>query len=171
MEVHAHTHTERKKLTHYLWEFFMLFLAVTLGFMVENLREHYVEHSRAKVYAKGMIKNLVSDTLELNQINYRGEFADVYLDSFLTLISHNDFNKIPTGKLYFYGLWGGYMRGFESNDATFQQMKSSGSLRYFDNVELEQLIGEYDQLLRSMHSLDEVDRSIFIEIICCFFKL
>jgi len=35
MEVHAHTHTERKKWTHYFWEFFMLFLAVTLGFFVE----------------------------------------------------------------------------------------------------------------------------------------
>ena len=28
MEVHAHTHTERKQWTHYLWEFLMLFLAV-----------------------------------------------------------------------------------------------------------------------------------------------
>jgi hypothetical protein len=28
MEVHAHTHTERKKWTHYFWEFLMLFLAV-----------------------------------------------------------------------------------------------------------------------------------------------
>jgi len=41
MEVHAHSHTERKKWTHYFWEFFMLFLAVTLGFLVENQREHY----------------------------------------------------------------------------------------------------------------------------------
>ena len=28
MEVHAHTHTPRKKWTHYFWEFLMLFLAV-----------------------------------------------------------------------------------------------------------------------------------------------
>ena len=28
MEVHARTHTERKKITHYIWEFLMLFLAV-----------------------------------------------------------------------------------------------------------------------------------------------
>jgi len=163
MEVHAHSHTPRKKWTHYLWEFFMLFLAITLGFMVENRREHYIEHNRAKVYAKGMIKNLAEDTMELSQIIHNGELAAVFLDSFLTLISDHDFDKIPTGKLYFYGLWGGYMRGFESNDATFQQMKSSGSLRYFDNPVLEQLIGEYDQLIRSMHSLDEIDRPIFLE--------
>ena len=31
MEVHAHTHTARKKWTHYFWEFIMLFLAVFCG--------------------------------------------------------------------------------------------------------------------------------------------
>ena len=50
MEVHAHTHTARKKWTHYFWEFFMLFLAVLLGFFVENQREHYIEHKREVEY-------------------------------------------------------------------------------------------------------------------------
>ena len=44
MEVHTHTHTARKKWTHYLWEFLMLFLAVFAGFLAENQREHIVEH-------------------------------------------------------------------------------------------------------------------------------
>jgi hypothetical protein len=38
MEVHQHSHTPRKKWHHYFWEFLMLFLAVTLGFLVENQR-------------------------------------------------------------------------------------------------------------------------------------
>jgi hypothetical protein len=38
MEVHAHSHTARKKWTHYFWEFLMLFLAVFCGFMAENIR-------------------------------------------------------------------------------------------------------------------------------------
>ena len=42
MEVHAHTHTEKKKFTHYLWEFLMLFLAVFCGFLAENFREHKI---------------------------------------------------------------------------------------------------------------------------------
>ena len=33
MEVHAHTHTPRKKWTHYFWEFLMLFFAVFCGFL------------------------------------------------------------------------------------------------------------------------------------------
>ena len=45
MEVHAHTHTERKKWTHYLWEFLMLFLAVFCGFLAENQRSIWLNIS------------------------------------------------------------------------------------------------------------------------------
>ena len=68
MEVHAHTHTPRKKWTHYFWEFLMLFLAVTLGFFVENQREHYVEHQRAKIYATNLCEELKKDTARLNSV-------------------------------------------------------------------------------------------------------
>ena len=67
MEVHAHTHTARKKWTHYFWEFFMLFLAVTLGFFVENQREHYIEKKRAKEYATLLADDLSFDIGELNR--------------------------------------------------------------------------------------------------------
>ena len=48
MEVHKHPHhiTHKKKWGEYLLEFFMLFLAVFLGFVAENFREHQVEHQR-----------------------------------------------------------------------------------------------------------------------------
>ena len=163
MEVHHHSHTARKKWTHYFWEFFMLFLAVTLGFFVENQREHFIEHKRAGIYARAMINNLKSDTSELGQIIFRGEIAANYLDSFLNIIKVNEINTIPSGKLYWFGLWGGYLRGFEPNDATFQQMKNSGSLRYFTNYTLEQQLGEYDQILRSMKTINEIDRQVYIE--------
>jgi len=74
MEVHAHSHTERKKFTHYLWEFLMLFLAVFCGFLAENLREHIIEHKRARAYAESF---------------YQIVLAPVYRD-FLTFVSMDD---------------------------------------------------------------------------------
>ena len=68
MEVHAHSHTERKKFTHYLWEFLMLFLAVFCGFLAENQREHYTEKRRAREYAQQMIEDLQNDTLTLGSV-------------------------------------------------------------------------------------------------------
>ena len=67
MEVHTHpiaigSHTERKKWTHYFWEFLMLFLAVFCGFLAENQREHIVEHKREKEYIRSMLEDLKHDT-------------------------------------------------------------------------------------------------------------
>jgi hypothetical protein len=163
MEVHHHAHTARNNWKHYLWEFFMLFLAVFCGFLAEIQVEHYVEHKRAKVYAVAMIKNLETDIEELKQVVDHGQIASDYLDTFLLLVYDNPIEKIPTGKLYWYGLWGGYLRGFESNDAAYQQMKNSGSLRYFKNPDLEEAISAYDQLIRSMRVLNEIDRPVYLE--------
>ena len=63
MEVHAHSHSERKKWTHYFWEFLMLFLAVFAGFLAENQREHYVEHQREKQYAEELYDEFFADSI------------------------------------------------------------------------------------------------------------
>ena len=75
MEVHHHSHTARKKWTHYLWEFLMLFLAVTLGFFVENQREHYIENQREKKYIQSFYEDLTADEYDLqSNINFlRGQ--------------------------------------------------------------------------------------------------
>ncbi len=67
MEVHHHSHTERKKWTHYFWEFLMLFFAVTLGFFVENQREHYIEDERAKALANNLYKEIYADSIAVRQ--------------------------------------------------------------------------------------------------------
>jgi len=54
MEIHKHPHhvTHKKQWGEYLLEFFMLFLAVFLGFLVENFREHRVEKERGVEYVR-----------------------------------------------------------------------------------------------------------------------
>lgn len=44
MEIHYHPHHSKKKWTGYLWEFLMLFLAVTLGFFVHNVKASFVNN-------------------------------------------------------------------------------------------------------------------------------
>ena len=148
MEVHAHTHTERKKWTHYFWEFLMLFLAVFCGFLAEYKLEQTIEQHRAEEFAVSMTKDLSEDTAQLNDYIVRMNIAANNVDSFLNLISYNDIQKIPTGTLYYYGLFGGSPNRFVPNDATLQQMKGSGTLRYFKNKSLNQHVSRYDRLLR-----------------------
>jgi hypothetical protein len=164
MEVHHHSHTSRKKWTHYLWEFLMLFLAVFCGFLAENIREHNIEHKRAKVFAASMIDDLASDTAELKNYVKYVSYAANNVDTLLQLLSANNPTEIPSGKLYWYGLWGGAHRVFVSNDATLQQMKSSGSLRYFTNKSIGQKVAQYDQLCRKMKTFEEMDQTMHTEV-------
>ena len=64
MEVHKHPHhvTHKKKWGEYLLEFFMRFLAVFLGFIAENVREHQVEREREKELAVSFYNELKSDS-------------------------------------------------------------------------------------------------------------
>ena len=43
MEVHQHPKIEQKNFKEYFLEFIMIFLAVTMGFIAENIREHFSE--------------------------------------------------------------------------------------------------------------------------------
>lgn len=46
----------------------MLFLAVYLGFLVENLREHRIEQKRADKYVESFYEDLKTDTAKLNRV-------------------------------------------------------------------------------------------------------
>jgi len=161
MEVHAHTHTESppagragKKFTHYLWEFLMLFFAVTLGFFVENLREHYVEHQRGKEYAKLLIDDMNFDISELNRANRILNKIITAGDSLSVLLDKDNFQKMPAGKLYYYEYWSGWRWQVISRDATIQQLKNSGSLRYMKNTVVSKILN-YEEALKIIYLLQD----------------
>jgi hypothetical protein len=163
MEVHAHTHSPRKKWTHYFWEFLMLFLAVTMGFFAETIRENIAEHTRAKVFAVSMLKDLESDTSQLVSYRKYFDYATKNVDTFMQLLAVNEPKDIAGGKLYWYGLWGGAHSYFIPNDATFQQMKNSGSLRFFEKTVAPE-VAKYDRLCRLVQANDEMTRDIYTEV-------
>ena len=143
MEVHHHPHTERKKWTHYFWEFLMLFLAVFLGFLAENQREHLIEYKRAKVYAQGLLKDLQNDIAEINEAMPRESVTSSMIDSLVVFMDQpNIYDK--SGKLYYYMSRAHDFYGVEWSRATMNQLINSGNLRYFTNHELVNLISVYN---------------------------
>ncbi|HEY6063627.1 MAG TPA: hypothetical protein VIV35_08460 [Chitinophagaceae bacterium] len=151
MEVHAHANTERKKWTHYLWEFFMLFLAVFCGFLAENQREHYMEHKRAKNYARDLISDLKRDT-SMTSVIIRQIHAHIrVIDSLASYVKDRKLDQMKNLDLYVLGALDRY-RPFMWNRSITQQLINSGSLRYFSNPELINKISAYDAFT---HHLDE----------------
>ena len=164
MEVHHHPTVEKKNFKEYFLEFIMIFLAVSLGFFAESLREYVSEHKHAKEYAQSMITDLTNDTADLKAyIRYTSKAAG-YIDTLSKLLSTGDVKQVPTGKLYWYGLWGGAHDGFVPHDATFHQMESSGTLRYFTNASLNSDVANYNQLCRTWQKKADADLGIYIEV-------
>jgi hypothetical protein len=145
MEVHKHPHhvTHKKKWSEYLLEFLMIFLAVFLGFIAENIRENYVEHHRAREYAQSLYNDLKKDTAELNRAMGIKQWQNRNLDSLIFLINTGDLQK-KTKELYYYSCFANLPQlPFEPSDITIQQLRNSGSLRYFTSVQLYNDINQY----------------------------
>ena len=151
MEVHQHTHTPRKKWTHYLWEFLMLFLAVTLGFLVENQREHYVEHQREKQFIQSLFNDIRSDTSNIAKIINARTAKERMLDSMIYMMNSADPGRF-TKLIYPYAVLIGRTLPyrFVPNDGTMQQLKNSGALRLIRNRAVVDSISKYDISVRNI---------------------
>ena len=139
-------HTHRKKLFEYIIEFVMLFLAVFLGFIAENIREHVGEQNRAKEFSESLVRDLQSDIIAINnQTKTIGIYIAV-ADSLLKL-SKTKLEGRNASQFSFYSRFAYWTTPVSWNRNTFEQIKNSGSLRYFRNGELLKKLLEYDALV------------------------
>ena len=149
MEVHAHTHTARKKWSHYFWEFLMLFLAVFCGFLAEYQLEHKIEKDREIQFMQTMVEDLKSDTAQLSRL-IRGRKSRIRgLDTLFVLIASDEYLKEgrKVYELYENPYWD-ILRFFPS-DRTMQQLKNGGNLRLIRNKNVSNALIAYDVWVRN----------------------
>ena len=165
MEVHAHTHTARKKWTHYFWEFLMLFLAVFCGFLAEYQLEHKIEHQREKQYAQTLYEDMKVDTAILKSSLLSIKYVTERIDTFRALVQAGTIGSVPSGTWYYFGRFGTRIFQVSLQDATLEQLKSSGGLRYFKNSKVVDAIARYDQACRHMRISLDLQNPVYIELI------
>ena len=142
-----HSHTARKKWTHYFWEFLMLFLAVFCGFLAEYQLEHKIEKDRETKYMRSMVEDLKLDTAELTvHIRLRME-RDVMIDSLIFLLTQTNIRE-NGNSIYYLGRIISPPISFFPNDRTIQQLKSAGGLRLIRNMDISNSIMAYDRKMR-----------------------
>jgi hypothetical protein len=144
MEVHAHSHTARKKWTHYFWEFLMLFLAVFCGFLAENQREHMLEHQREKQYMRSLLSDLSADTSSLNTSFPRKQGRINAIDSVFRYFLSNPESKTISGRMFRTIRRTNYDYRFTRNNITINQLKNAGGMRLIQNKEVADSISVYD---------------------------
>lgn len=129
----------------------MLFLAVTLGFFVENQREHYVEHQREKQFVQSLCNDIKADTSNLKRIIYARNEKEQALGS-LSYLVNSDSSKYLTRQIYFYAVSAARTLAyrFVPNDGTIQQLKNSGAFRLIRKRAVVDSIAKYDVNVRNM---------------------
>ena len=128
MEVHHHSHTSRKKWTHYFWEFLMLFLAVFCGFLAEYSLEHKIEKDREKQYIRSFVEDLAADISDLDGHVDACKVNVSVADSLLLLLVHPQKEKFA-GEIYYFFRFIHRSRPFTSNDKTIVQLRNAGGMR------------------------------------------
>lgn len=150
MEVHHHPEVEKKGIKEYLLEGLMIFLAVFMGFIAENIREGIVEKHRAHEYMKEMVANLQFDTARCAG-NIKGNLYTIRgLDSL-----RDELKKGATGwnaqTLYYlaakYGVVTSQVFRANFDQSAITELRSSGSLRLIDEKIVEGIADYYDRLL------------------------
>lgn len=108
----------------------MLFLAVFCGFLAEYQLEHKIEKERAKELAASLYNEFKKDTAELSTISRNFSSLKIkHIDSLLDILQ----GRYPMNDTAFsvHAAWLVFVNNFNRNNATYEQMKNSGSLRYF----------------------------------------
>jgi hypothetical protein len=139
MEVHHHPHVEKKRFKEYFLEFIMIFLAVTLGFIAENVREDFAEHRQEKEYIASFYEDLKTDTIRLN---YLINFETNKIASLNTLQSCYDSllkNQAPASLLNI--IKNSLSNNpFQMNERTLQQLSNAGGFRLLKKEDADSII-------------------------------
>ncbi len=168
MEVHHHPDLEHKHkhFKEYFLEFLMIFLAVTMGFIAENIREHFTDRSKEREYIHGFITNVETDTARLADVISFDRRQLKGIDSFL-MLAHApmaDNNNRRT----FYRLFIKYFYNsalFKSSDATLQQLKNTGDYRLIIRDHAADSLAQYDAEINSIYTEGAYYEVYFKEII------
>jgi hypothetical protein len=161
MEVHRHAHSPRKKAIHYFWEFFMLFLAVSLGFLVENMREHRIENRREKAMMKALLLDLHADQLQIDSLVQKRVTRNIHCDSLISLLAAGD--KQNGVREYLYGRNASRRIHFRPQDGTLLQLRNSGGFGVVHEEDVLNGINSYELGLKNNLENIEVEEKELTE--------
>jgi 2-polyprenyl-6-methoxyphenol hydroxylase-like FAD-dependent oxidoreductase len=155
MEVHHHpdlTH-KKKKFREYFLEFLMIFLAVTLGFIAENVRESISDRSKEKDYIGSLIQDLKTDIAKTGNTMDAVKDQMYGLDS-LEMFLTPDVNKNDSLVNICYRQ-AGYLYSENTmnfSDRTITQLFSSGNMRLFKKQSISDSITDYYSVVKNVEA-------------------
>lgn len=161
MEVHHHPdiHNKPKKLKEYFLEFLMIFLAVTMGFFAENIREHFADNSHEREYIHSFYKDLSTDQVQLSVLIRKINTQQLKGADSLVMLFKNADTFSPANSIYYFLRGMIRQQGIKAfvSDRTISQVVNSGAMRLIDKQISDSLIDYY----KSVYYIAYLQESLF----------
>ncbi|MBS1501822.1 MAG: hypothetical protein JST32_07155 [Bacteroidetes bacterium] len=142
MEVHHHPqlHHEKKPWKEYILEFLMIFLAVTMGFFAETIRESISDSSKGKEYIRSYVEDLRRDTGNYSIVLTFNENKLAALNKLSACYDALQKDNKATGCLVPLLVNAASNRSFGFADGTLQQLKNAGGFQLLKKVDKDSII-------------------------------
>jgi hypothetical protein len=157
MEVHHHPQLEHKPKPwkEYLLEGFMIFLAVMMGFIAENIREAIDNNEHVKQLTSQLVHDLKADTAQL----YRIALAETKIaqsnDALITLLQQPlpkaDTKQIQKQVANSHSLW-----LFHPSAGAIAAIKSELHLKQFSNSKIISFFAKYEKDIELLHTAQDI---------------
>ncbi|MEK9613534.1 MAG: hypothetical protein VW080_06375 [Flavobacteriaceae bacterium] len=138
------------------------FLAISLGFILDNFREDYSEKQNAESLLKSLHNDLKGDVIRFNEFENRRKklISDIY--NFLDDVEERGLqgNDVNQQKLFAIAIFNWIY--FEPNTANIEQIISSGALRYLGDDELIHQIGVTENQNNSLLDRQKREQEYFL---------
>jgi hypothetical protein len=158
MEVHHHPQLDHKPkpFKEYLLEGFMIFIAVMMGFIAENIRETIGNNEHVQQLTSQLARDLRADTAQLNAI-YRAEMKiSRYNDTLLNLLQQPlqkaDTRKIQKQIANSHSMW-----LFHPSTGAMAAIKNELHLKQFSNSEIISYFVEYERDIELLHTDQDIN--------------
>ncbi len=172
MEVHHHPDVEKKGFKEYILEGLMIFLAVTMGFFAETIREGISDKSKGHEYIRSFVQDLKHDTASFSYLIRFDEKKVAVLNSmppcFDTIENgHGSFGcLVPLIKI------ASFNHNLSFTDGTIQQLKNAGGFRLLNNADKDSIVA-YDHAVRAYENFEstlfqerqDIVRSIYVKLL------
>ncbi len=157
MEVQHHPQLDHKPKPwkEYLLEGFMIFIAVMMGFIAENIREDITNSQHARQLTTQLVQDLKADTAKLNEIN-KGETEIIKYNDTLFNLSQQPLKNVDVQKVLWFAAHSDSMYPFHPSGGAITAIKNELHLKQLSNSKIIGYIATYESHIELLHTLQDI---------------
>ena len=151
------TKFRRRSWKDYIFEFLLVFMAISLGYYVDNKRDEYGDQEHTREFARQLVEGLQRDTANLRlTIAFHNEKMQAF-DSLYRIFSIPGMPPKKWAGIYRFLNLVEQRRKYNPTTTTFDQISHSGALRNFRNGNLVENLLEYKHWIDLINIQEELE--------------